>query len=157
MTSLGSPGLSSQSVSGFSSRKGRKYPKRTVMTSLGSPGLSAPIPIQIFRNIQISSKVSKSIGRGQGKSRFCLILHENWKLQSFGRKNHKSTPKRLSTGNIQKSCFFVFLAKKFRLSENLCSQWFRRWLRSGSFCSKVLCNFKMTCPACWVSIHVDVN
>ena len=39
--SLVSPGLSSQSVSGFSGRKGPKNPKQTGMTSLGSPGLSS--------------------------------------------------------------------------------------------------------------------
>jgi len=38
---LGSPGLSSQSVSGFSGRQMPKTPKRTGMTTLGSPGLSS--------------------------------------------------------------------------------------------------------------------
>ena len=41
MTSLGSPGLSSRSVSGFPGRKGPKTQKRTGMTTLGSPGLSS--------------------------------------------------------------------------------------------------------------------
>ncbi len=42
MTSLASPGLSSQSVLRFSGRKGLHKPKRTGMTSLGIPGLSSP-------------------------------------------------------------------------------------------------------------------
>ena len=41
MTRLGSPGLSSQSVSGFSCRKGPKTQKRTGMITLGSPCLSS--------------------------------------------------------------------------------------------------------------------
>ena len=41
MTTLVSPGLSSQSVSGYSGRKGPKNPKRTGMTTLGNPGLSS--------------------------------------------------------------------------------------------------------------------
>ena len=41
MTSLGFPGLSSQSVSGLFGSFGQKTPKRTGMTSLGFPGLSS--------------------------------------------------------------------------------------------------------------------
>ena len=35
------------------------------------------------KKLQISQKDSKSIGRGKGKSRFCLVLHENYKFQDF--------------------------------------------------------------------------
>ena len=41
MTSLGFPGLSSQSVLGFLAPFGQKTPKRTGMTNLGFPGLSS--------------------------------------------------------------------------------------------------------------------
>ena len=48
MTTLGSPGLSSQSVSGFSGRKGPKYLETDWDDNTGKPRLVIPVRFGVF-------------------------------------------------------------------------------------------------------------
>ena len=69
------------------------------------------------KKLQISQKDSKSIGRGKGKSRFCLVLHENYKFQDFVK---QKTEFRAKTFEYRKGPDFLFFFWIFCKTLQIC-------------------------------------
>ena len=83
MTSLGFPGLSSQSVSVFFDFFGQKTPKRIGMTSLGVPGLSSQSVLRFLA--LFGQKTQKRTGtQGPYPSPFQGFLAERGKKPKNG-------------------------------------------------------------------------
>ena len=89
MTTLGSPGLSSQSVSGFSGRKRPKTSKRTGMTTLGSPGLSSSHSVSGFSGRKGPKNPEMDWDDNTGKPRLVIPVCFRALLAENGDKNAK--------------------------------------------------------------------